>query len=133
MQISRGWRFIIILSASYAVILAAIIYGDLWKRHDSTNLLLHISVLTNFILLSGLLFWFGEGWKYFRLIAWLVYAIGSGSLAIDRLNSGSIISFSIWTFASIWGLYRLKEEIVMHMTINDTHEANNELLSGSKK
>jgi hypothetical protein len=133
MRGSRGWRLIIFLAVFFALGLAAILAGDLWKRHDSSDLLLHTSVLLNFILLFGLIVWFGQMWKYFRLAGWLVYVICAGSLAIHRLNNGSMGGPAVWALALIWGVYQLKEEIVKHMTNQDTQETCNQLLTGSKK
>jgi hypothetical protein len=133
MKISRQWQSMIVLAALYVIFLTTMVIRDLWKWHDSTNLLLHISVLTNLVLLFGLLFWFGQRWKYFRIGLWVVFltcCIVSTIHDWQKRDPWGYIFYPIW---SIWGLYCLKEEIVKHMTIDDSQETSNEHLPGSVK
>jgi hypothetical protein len=109
------------------------ILSALWKRHDSTTLILHISLLTNFFLVIGLLFWFGERWKYFKMTVLIVFMIGCIFATIhdwNRKDPWGYIFYPIWF---LWGLYCLKEEIVKVKTTDDIQDASNEVLSGSEK
>ena len=133
MQILRRWRLVIFIAALYAVLLIAFIITDLWKRHDSTNLLLHISVLTNFAFLFGFIFWFGERWKYFKLTVLVVFLIGCVFSTIHHWQERDPWGYIFYLIWFLWGLYSLKEEIVKLMTKDDTQDVSNEVLSGSEK
>ena len=133
MQIPRHWHRTIVLTAMYVILLTTMILTALWKWHDSTNLLLHISLLTNFFLLTGLLYWFGERWKYFRITGWSVFMICCVFATIHDWLVGNVWGGIINPVFFLWGLYSLKEEIVKHMTHSDTPETSNEHFSGSEK
>jgi hypothetical protein len=133
MQIPRRWHRTIVLAAMYVIFLTTIILSDLLKWYDSKNLLLHVSLLTNFFLVTGLLFWFGERWKYFRITVWVVFLIGCIFATIHDWQKGDPWGYIFWPIWFLWGLYSLKEEIVKHMTHNDTQETSNEFSSGSEK
>jgi peptidoglycan/LPS O-acetylase OafA/YrhL len=134
MKISGRWQRMIVLATIYAILLITMILSSIWKWHDSTNLLLHnIFRLTLFFLVFGLLFWFGEKWKYFKITAWVVFLICCIFATIHNWQKGDPWGYIFYPIWFLWGLYSLKEEIVKHMTHNDTKETSNELLSGSEK
>jgi hypothetical protein len=133
MKISRGWRLVIFLTAFYALFAAAMIYGDVRIRHNSSNLLLHLSILTNCFFLAGLIFWFGPRWKYFRITGLIVFLIGCVILAIHHWQKRDPWGYIFWPIWFLWGLYSLKEEIVKHMTHNDSQETSNDFSSSSEK
>jgi uncharacterized membrane protein YccC len=133
MQIQRRWHSLIVLAALYAVFLTAMILTAVWKWHDTTNLLLHLSLLTNLCLVVGLLFWFGERRKYFRTAAFVVVMIGCVILAIHQWQQRNPWGYIFYTIWFLWGLYSLKEEIVKHMTIDHPQETNDQLLPGPEK
>jgi len=109
------------------------ILSDLLKWNDSTNLLLHISLLTNFFLITGLLFWLGERWKYFKISVWVIFLIGCIFITIHHWQERDPWGYIFYPIWFLWGLYSLKEEIVKHMTHNDSQETSDELSSGSEK
>jgi hypothetical protein len=85
--------------------------GDLWKRHDSSNLLLHISVLTNGFFLLGFIFWFGPRWKYFgpaTAVVLLVCIPVVATLSINEKDTVGVV-FSVSAFLSV--ILLLKKEI----------------------
>ena len=133
MQIPRRWHRTIVLAAMYVIFLATTILTALWTYHDSTNLLLHVSLLTNFFLVIGLLFWFGQRWKYFRMTGWIVFLVCCVISTIhdwDKGHAWGYIFYSIWF---LWGLYSLKEEIAKLMTRDNLDETKNGHLIGSEK
>jgi hypothetical protein len=132
MKISGRWQRMIVLAAIYMILLITMILSDLWKWHDSKNLLLHISVLTNVAFLFGFIFWFGERWKYFRIAARVVFLIGCVFLTIHDWQESDPWGYIFWPIWFLWGLYFLKEEIVRLRTDN-SQETSNELLPGSEK
>ena len=133
MQIPRRWQRTIVLAAMYVIFLATIILSDLLKWHDSKDLLLHVSLLTNFCLVTGLLFWFGEKWKYFGITGWSVFMICCVFATIHDWQVGNVWGGIINPVLFLWCLYSLKEEIIKHMTHNDSQETSDELSSGSEK
>ena len=133
MQIPRRWHRTIVLAAIYLIFLTTMILTAIWKAHDSTNLLLHVSLLTNFFLLTGLLFWFGERWKYFKITVWVVFLSGCVFSTIHHWQERDPWGYIFYPIWFLWGLYSLKEEIVKHMTHNDSQETSDELSSGSEK
>jgi hypothetical protein len=84
--------------------------GDLWKRHDSSNLLLHISVLTNVFFLAGLIYWFGPRWKYFGLANAIVLFVCSLVEAILYITDKHVIRVVLCVCFFLAGISRLKEE-----------------------
>jgi hypothetical protein len=133
MKISGRWQRMIVLAAIYVILLATMILSSIWKWHDSKNLLLQISLLTNFFLITGLLFWFGEKWKYFIISVWVVILVSCVISTIHHWQENHPWGYIIYPILFLWGLYSLKEEIVKHMAHNDTQETSNELSSGSEK
>jgi hypothetical protein len=123
----------VVLAALYVILLTTMILSDLWKWHDSANLLLHISLLTNFFLITGLLFWFGEKWKYFKISVWVLILISSVISSIYHWQENHPWGYIIYPILFLWALFSLKEEIGKLRTIDDTQEASNKHLSGSEK
>lgn len=134
MKISGRWQRMIVLAAIYVILLITMILSSIWKWHDTTNVLLHsISRLTIFFIVFGLLFWFGERWKYSKIIIWIVFVIVCVFATTYDWQKGYSWGSIVSPILFLWGLYSLKEEIVKLRKIDDTQDASNEVLSGSKK
>jgi hypothetical protein len=133
MQLTKQWQRMIVLVVLYVIFLTTMILSDLWKWHDSKNFLLHVSLLTNFFLVIGLLFWFGERWKYFRMTVLIVFLICCAYTTIRCWQKGDAWGYIFYPIWTLWGLFSLKEEIVRHKILDNAKETNDELLSGSEK
>ncbi len=128
MQISRGQRHLLSFAIMFMVFMAAIMYGDLCQRHDASKLPLHISLLLNFVLVTGLLSWFGERWKYFNLASlimfivitayypihslygWIQYLVLSAKYPNHSLHMELFGNIVVQSILPIFGVFRLKQE-----------------------
>jgi len=129
----RKWFLLIYSSCLFAIFGAAILVRDLWIHHDSSNLLLHMSLLLNIAVLMAAMIWAEERWKYFRISVFVVFLVCLVFATIHAWHKGDAWGYIFYPIWFLWGLYRLKEEITKLMTISDFQEKNNELLSGSMK
>jgi hypothetical protein len=85
--------------------------GDLWMRHNSSNLLLHISVLTNAFFLAGLIYWFGPRWKYFILARAIVLLVCSSIEAILYFTEKHVMNVVLCVSFFYLGASLLKKEV----------------------
>jgi hypothetical protein len=117
--------FPVIFSACIFVIFSiAILISDLWKRHDSSNLLLHMSLLLNGSVLLGAFIWLEQQWKYLRLAGWTAFVLCSGSLAIQRFNGTSFWGVAIQAVFVLWGSIQIKREIGKLKPFGDPNQRN---------
>jgi hypothetical protein len=131
MQNLRKWFPVIFSACIFVLFSIVILVIDIGKHHDSSNLLLHFSLLLNVSILVGALIWFGERWKYFRITGLVLFLIGCVILTIHHWQERDPWGYIFWPIWGLWGLYSLKEEIVKYMTHHVSPETSNEHFSGS--
>lgn len=82
MQNKPLMRSIVVSSSLFVIFLAAILVRAFWISHDSSDLLLHVSILLSIALLTGLFVWYAQRFRYYKLGVAFVQAVGWGGLAI---------------------------------------------------
>jgi hypothetical protein len=90
----------------------AILYHDIGKHHDSTNLLLHLSLLLNASTLIGVVIWLADQWKYFRIIFWVVFEVVILSLIIEYFYNRSFLQAASQVCVFLFVMYLLKQEYI---------------------
>jgi hypothetical protein len=103
------------------------LYGDLWLRHNSTNLSLHLSVLTNVFFLAGLVFWFGPRWKYFRLTMAIALLVVSPIGAFHYISDKHIFGVVLCAFWFLSGIFQSNEEVAKLKLLSKSQKIENQL------
>ncbi|MGA2277352.1 MAG: hypothetical protein ABSG00_07095 [Terracidiphilus sp.] len=106
----RKWFPVIFSACIFVIFSVVILIIDVGKHHDSSNLLLHLSLLLNASILIGPLIWLGERWKYFSLIGWFVFEVLTIRQIIECFNKQEVWWAVSQIFVFLGVLYLLKQE-----------------------
>ena len=121
----RRW-FPVIFSTFIVVIFSvAILMFDIGRHHDSTNLLLHLSLLLNASILIGVVLWFEDRWNYFRLIFWLVFEVITLSQIVENINKGSFWQTVLQFIVFLFVVFLLKQEITKLKSLRKSQHVDN--------
>jgi len=122
------WKYshMIFIGCFYVLCVLAMLYGDLRLRHNSSNLLLHISILTNIFFLLGLIFWFGPRWKYFRLSLGILLVVYSPIGAIHYIKEKQIFGVVFCLFWFWLGISRFREDKAKLKSLSKSQRAANQ-------
>ncbi len=123
MQDEEVSHFTNVLTILFSIILVVIIIVDLWIRHDSSNLLLHLSLLINLFVLIWLINWFYPRWKYSRICAYALQTIGFGGIIFHRWIVGGRWEIVLPAFICVIGLSSFILEAKRLKTLAKTQKA----------
>ena len=127
MQNWRRYSHVIFLGCFYVLCVLAMLFGSLWLKHDSSNLLLHISVLTNVLFILGLIFWFGPHWKYFSLSLAILLVVYSPIGAIHYIKEKQIFGVVLCVFWFLLGISRFREDKAKLKSLSKSQRGANQL------
>jgi len=127
----RTWFPIIYSASLFTIFGTALLVSELWIHHDSSNLLLHMSLLLNAVVFIAAMIWLGVRWKYFSLAGWILFIVFSGAEIIHRWTIGSISGACMSGAVFLLALFLLKKEIMkLHISIKS--EPIKELVAGKR-
>jgi len=95
-----------------------------WISHDSSNLLLDISISLNITLLVGLLIWYGRRWRHFKIASESMQIVGWGGLAIYNYIQGNRWMAFLPAFLCVWAFLSFFEEIRMYKSLSKSEQTN---------
>ena|ERR1035438_1803103 len=121
----RRWFPVIFSTFIFVIFSVAILMFDIGRHHDSTNLLLHLSLLLNASILIGVVLWFEDRWNYFRLIFWLVFEVITLSQIVENINKGSFWQTVLQFIVFLFVVFLLKQEITKLKSLRKSQHVDN--------